>query len=137
MEPKAGAWPTSSAMLIAGANPISISVNAVRVAITAFVIPFSFVFSGDLLLDGVWWRVVIGCVAAAAAVVFLCAGAEGYWRREIAWGKRLVLIVAGFGLLTPWNGARIAALALGAVVLFASLRPGREGTLEATLPRRP
>ncbi|MCC6611247.1 MAG: TRAP transporter fused permease subunit [Burkholderiales bacterium] len=122
---------------IADANPIAISVNAVRVAITAFVIPFSFVFSGDLLLDGVWWRVVIGCVAAAAAVVFLCAGAEGYWRREIAWGKRLVLIVAGFGLLTPWNGVRIAALAFGAVVLFASLRPGREGTLEATLPRRP
>lgn len=107
---------------IADANPVSISLNAVRIAITAFFVPFAFVFSGDLLLDGEPWSVLLGCAAATAAVVFLCAGAEGYWRKPLTWRSRLVLFVAGLGLLTPWNGARAAALAVGILVLVASSR---------------
>lgn len=120
---------------IADANPVAISLNAVRIAIAAFVVPFSFVFSGDLLLDGEPWRVLLGCAAAGVAVTFLCAGAEGYWRRRLNWGNRLALLMAGFALLTPWNGVRAGALALGVLILVASTRLHRERVLDP-IPRR-
>ncbi len=111
---------------IADANPVAISLNAVRIALTAFLLPFSFVFSGDLLLSGPLWSIVVGCLAAAAGVVFLCLAAEGYWRGRIGPGARLLFAAAGLGLLAPSNVVRAGALLLGALVLAASLRAGRE-----------
>lgn len=120
---------------IADANPVAISVNAVRIAITAFLLPFSFVFSGDLLLAGDAWSIVVGCLCAAAGVAFLCTGAEGYWRQPLSWSRRIALAAAGLGMLTPWTGARAAALLVGALVLAASMRPGRVQALAALRPR--
>ncbi len=120
---------------IADANPVAISLNAVRIAMTAFVVPFSFVFSGDLLLSGSGWSVISGCLAAAAGVVFLCLGAEGYWRRTIGPGARLSLVVAGLGLLAPSAGVRTGALLLGMIVLVALLRAER-GRGWTDVPRR-
>ena len=41
-----------AASAIANANPLEIAVNAVKISVGAFIVPFAFLFNNALLLDG-------------------------------------------------------------------------------------
>jgi len=99
---------------IALANPMAIGLAAVRIAMTAFIVPFAFVYNNGILLSGNVWYVAFTCVAVTAAVACLCLAAEGFWKRQIGTVYRLILLVAGIGLMTPslafQSGAGLIAL---------------------------
>lgn len=116
---------------IADANPLGVAAAAVRIAITAFVVPFAFVYSNELLLAGEGWRIVLSCIAAVVAVWCLCTAAEGYCRRDIRWGLRVLFAVAGIGLLAPSLSVRAGAFAFVAVPMLLVLRPQRSRTSRA------
>lgn len=122
---------------IADANPVSISLRACRIALIAFILPFSFVFSGDLLLDGPALHIVWGCAAAVLAVISLCIASEGYWRSRVGPMARLGLLVAGIGLLTAWTSVRLAGLIAGILLLgMLALRDRRQAQALAAVRGR-
>jgi len=107
---------------IADANPIRIGLAAVRIAIVAFLVPFAFIYSRELLLIGDPWRVATAIVAAFASVACLCLAVEGFWRRRFGWTARALFLAAGVGLMSPSLVARGVGALLGAVALLQVLR---------------
>ncbi len=103
---------------IARAHPMAIGIAAVRISMTAFVVPFAFVYSTEILLIGAPWRIALAVVAATAAVACLCLAAEGHLRRALSALRRWLLFAAGVGLLTPSLMVQAIAgvLALGVVL---------------------
>lgn len=107
---------------IADANPLSVAMAAVRIGLTAFLVPFAFVYSNELLLMGDVWQIALACLAALVAVGCLCLAVEGYWRREIGWGVRCAFAVAGISLFAPSIAVRAGAAVLVVLALVFLLR---------------
>ncbi len=86
---------------LAGANPMKTGFEAVRFGWTVFVIPFLFVFSSTLLMDGSVSMIVIDLAAAVIGVWFGAAGVMGYSVRPLGPLARALYIATGLFLLTP------------------------------------
>jgi len=102
---------------IADANPYQIGFRAVRLGIVAFVVPFLFVYQPALLLIGNPLAVILAVLTAAAGVIALAAGLEGWlilqatgWERALWIGGGLLMIVPG--LYTDLGGLALVAIPL-------------------------
>ncbi|HET6469538.1 MAG TPA: TRAP transporter large permease subunit, partial [Geminicoccaceae bacterium] len=85
---------------IAKAPAMQIGMNAVRIAIAGFVVPFMAVYSPALMLQGGTW-VDTGYVVfkAALSIALWGAAAIGYLRAPLGWGERLLAMAAAFTLV--------------------------------------
>ncbi|GHV74486.1 C4-dicarboxylate ABC transporter [Spirochaetia bacterium] len=102
---------------IAKANPIKTGVTATRLAITAFIIPYIFVFSPSMLFIDTTVPEVIRIIITSVIGMFgLSAGLEGYMRRHIALPLRLLLIAGGLLLIHPGLLTDVVGLVLIAIV---------------------
>ncbi len=81
--------------------------EATRLGIVAYIVPFLFVFSPALLLKGSLVDVSLAAVTAVVGAVLLGMALTGYFVREIGWFKRVFLGVAALGLLFPHVGPGI------------------------------
>lgn len=100
---------------IALANPLAVGLAAVRISITAFVVPFAFVYNEGVLLSGSTGQIVLACVATAAAAGCLCLATEGYWRRQLGVVHRLCFLGAGVGLMVPSYQVQMASALAAAI----------------------
>ena len=88
-----------AASAIADENPMKIAVSAVRIAMAAFLIPFSFVFNQALLLKGTVLEIVLATVSVAAGLALIAVALEGYFRAPLRYVTRACLALAGLLLL--------------------------------------
>ncbi|MFU1518867.1 TRAP transporter permease [Vreelandella alkaliphila] len=109
-----------AASAIADASPLKIAVGAVRLAITAFIVPFAFVYGEGLLMVGSWQAIAVSCVTAILGVLLLSIAVEGYWRQPLAILQRLGFGLAGLLFITPSWWAVVAAVLVGVVAIIAS-----------------
>lgn len=96
-----------TAAAIVQADSMRTGLEATRLGIVAYIVPFLFAFSPTLLLKG---SVVDVCLAAGTAVVgtFLIGVAlTGYFYREIASIRRILLGLGALALLFPHVGSGI------------------------------
>lgn len=107
---------------IALAHPMAIGLNAVRIAMIAFIVPFAFVYNNGILLSGNAWHALFSCLAVTAAVVCLCLAAEGFWKRPIGAVNRLLFLAAGIGLMTPLLTFQVGAGVIAVVALRLSMK---------------
>jgi len=110
---------------LAQANPFWTGVNAVRLAIAAFIIPYVFVMHPQLLLIDVQ-PLELGLVVATAllGMMAVSAGLMGYLIRTAYWWERLILIAAGLCLVSPnLIASGIGLVVLAAVLFIQSRRP--------------
>jgi TRAP transporter 4TM/12TM fusion protein len=116
---------------IAGANPIKTGITATRLAITAFIIPYIFVFSPSMLfIDTTVFEVVRIIITSCIGMFGLAIGLEGYMRQRATIFERLAAIAGGLLLIDPGIISDIAGFGLivAAVVLQFVRRPaGQEG----------
>ena len=106
---------------IAGAGPMRTALHAMRLGWVAYVVPFLFVASPGLLLQGPWGAAalavttaVLGVYALSAALIGWLAGPLGPPARlAVAAAGALLLVTPGLGgaLALPLNGAGLALLA--------------------------
>lgn len=102
---------------IAKANPIKTGVTATRLAITAFIIPYIFVFDPSMLFIDTTIPEVIRIIVTSVIGMFgLSTGLEGYMRRHIALPLRFVLITGGLFLIHTGLLTDIVGLVLIAIV---------------------
>jgi TRAP transporter 4TM/12TM fusion protein len=107
---------------IAKSDPIKTGVTATRLAITAFIIPYIFVFNPAMLFInttplGVVQIVVSSCVGMFA----LASGLEGYMLRKVAVPWRLAAIAGGLLLINPGLVSDIIGFGLVATVTASQL----------------
>ena len=88
---------------LAEARPMQTALLACRYGWPAFIMPFLFVLSPSLLLQGSALEVVQAVVTAVTGVWLASAGFGGYFRGRLDIAGRITLSVAGLALLVPAN----------------------------------
>jgi TRAP transporter 4TM/12TM fusion protein len=108
---------------IAGADVWKTQWLAMMLALSGFIIPFSFAYDPALLmLSATPLQIVWRTMAATLGIVMLGAGLIGYLRRATrSWERALLLAGAAF-LIFPGAASDALGIACGAVVLLAQRR---------------
>ena len=109
---------------IAKANPMKTGVNASRLAIAAFIIPYIFAFNPAMLfIDTTIPEVVLIIVTSIAGMFSISAALEGYLRTHMNVIERLVGIVAGLMLIYPGVATDVIGLgAIAAIIVIQSIK---------------
>jgi TRAP-type uncharacterized transport system fused permease subunit len=90
-----------AAASIAGADPMRTGWSAVAFGWTAFVVPFLFVLSPQLLLQGAPWAVALAAATAMAGVWLVSIAVTGYFLRPLAAPWRAAFAASGLMALIP------------------------------------
>lgn len=105
---------------IAKSNPMKTGVNATRLAIAAFIVPYVFAYSPAMLfVDTTPVQVVIIVVTAILGIFGVAAGIGGYIFKNMNPLFRLLIIGGGLTLLIPGVLTDIIGVALVAFVCVA------------------
>jgi len=81
---------------IAGADMFATGIEAFRLGIAGFLVPFAFVYHQELLLKGTWTQILSMTGFAAVSAVALASWMIGYgWGRLGLWLRWLCLLAAG------------------------------------------
>ena len=103
---------------IAKSNPMKTGVTATRLAITAFIVPYIFAFSPEMLIvgsDKPWYEIVLLVVTALCGIYIISAGMEGYMYRNMPWWQRILALAGGLCMIIP--GLTTDAVGLALIVL--------------------
>jgi TRAP transporter 4TM/12TM fusion protein len=101
---------------IAGSEMMATGIEAFRLGIGGFLVPFAFVYHQELLLKGGWGDILIMSGFAAVSAVALASVVVGYAGGPLlAWERVLALVAAG---LMVTHGV---ALQAGGLVIFVAL----------------
>jgi TRAP transporter 4TM/12TM fusion protein len=104
---------------IAGGNTMKTGLNALRLAIAGFMIPFIFALDPALLgLGGNWFRTVLLIITSLAGVLALGSAAGGYLLTRTKHFERILLVISAILLLTPNVLTDIPGILLLAFVLY-------------------
>ena len=91
-----------SAAAVSGGEPIKTGIISSKLAIAAFIIPYMFVLSPELLMiDTNLTQIILVLFTALAGMISIGAGVIGYWYREVKWYERILAIIAGLLLIYP------------------------------------
>jgi TRAP transporter 4TM/12TM fusion protein len=102
---------------IAKSNPIKTGVTATRLAITAFIIPYIFVFNPAMLfINTTPFTVVLIVLSSFIGMFGLAAGIEGYMLRKVGLPWRLTAIAGGLLLIDPGHITDLIGFGLIAAV---------------------
>ena len=113
---------------IAGGKPWPTSIRAMRYGIAAFVLPFMFYTSPEILLQGDWTETAHVFVTALVAIYLVAVAGEGQLFGHANPAERIVAACAALLLLWSSLATDIAGLALAAGLLgWAWHRSGRAG----------
>ncbi|HZA52538.1 MAG TPA: TRAP transporter fused permease subunit [Myxococcaceae bacterium] len=105
-----------AASSIAEDNPLSIAAHAVKLALAAFVVPFTFVYGPELLWQGSLWETALTFFTAAAGLILIAAAIERYTPLSDSGWARVLMGVAGLLLITPFHVSTTAGLVLAVAV---------------------
>ncbi|KON92336.1 C4-dicarboxylate ABC transporter [Rossellomorea marisflavi] len=87
---------------VSGGEPIKTGVNAAKLAIAAFIIPYMFVLSPELLMIDTTIPELLWVVfTAVTGMIAIGAGIIGYWFRRMYAIERLFAVAAGLMLIYP------------------------------------
>jgi TRAP transporter 4TM/12TM fusion protein len=117
---------------IAKSNPMRTAVNASKLAIAAFVVPYIFAFNPIMLLEGSFSALALAQVVATSLVGLfgIAAALNGYLYRQIPMVLRLVLVAAGLSMMVPGTLTDVVGLAV-IVAVFVLMRTLKKRELAA------
>src|SRR5699024_8906830 len=104
---------------ISGGSPIQTGVNASKLAIAAFIIPYMFVLQPALLMiDTNFFEIVLILITAIAGMIAIGAAMIGYWYVKLNWLGRLLSLVGGVALIYPGTYTDIVGVVIFAFMLI-------------------
>ena len=109
---------------IAGANPMKTALQATKLAIGAFIVPYVFALNPAMLfIDTSAGEVILIVITSLIGIFGVSAGLEGYIVRHAAWWERILCVAGGLLLIYPGLVTDLIGLGLVAlVVVFQMLR---------------
>jgi TRAP-type uncharacterized transport system fused permease subunit len=88
-----------AAATITKADPMGTGFAAMRVGWAAYIIPFVFVATPALLLEGSWSTIAIACLLCVIGVAGICFGVVGFVQARIGAGLRVAFVALGLAAL--------------------------------------
>lgn len=119
---------------IAKSNPMKTGVQATKLAIAAFIIPYIFVYNPEMLLYGVAERplmLVWMIVSAVIGIVALASGVEGYFATNMKWYERVGMVIGGLGMVTPALWDDLAGGAILVIIVLLQISKSKKAKLAA------
>lgn len=105
---------------IAGGNALRTGINASKLAIAAFIIPYMFVLSPVILMiDATAGTLILTTITAIIGMVALSSALIGYLADTCRPYERLLLIAGGLMMIKPGMMTDLAGFALFAVILLS------------------
>jgi TRAP transporter 4TM/12TM fusion protein len=113
---------------IAKSDPMKTGVNATKLAIAAFIIPYVFALEPSMLIMDKGFLAAVQVILTSAIGMFgVAAGLEGFFRGRIHWILRILCVAGGLLLIYPGLPTDIAGIILvGCMVLIQLLFRGRK-----------
>ena len=112
---------------IAKSNPMKTGVTATRIAIAAFIVPYVFAFSPEMLLLGApVHRAVQIAVTSFIGMYGVAVGMEGFMQTKLNWPQRLFCIACGLMLIDTGVLTDIVGITGIAVMTFLQRRAVRQ-----------
>ena len=109
---------------IAKSNPLKTGVTATRLAITAFIVPYIFAFSPEMLIvgsDKPWYEIVLLVVTALCGIFIISAGMEGFMMKKMPVWERLLALAGGLCMIIPGIATDAVGLVLIVLVILLQL----------------
>jgi TRAP transporter 4TM/12TM fusion protein len=97
---------------LAGSEMMATGIEAFKLGIAGFLVPFVFVYQPALLLQGSWLAVAKAFILTALGVNFLAAALIGFVWGPMTWVQRLLLVGAAILLVFPSTGVELLGLGL-------------------------
>ncbi|MGI6698701.1 MAG: TRAP transporter permease [Clostridia bacterium] len=108
---------------IAKADPIKTGINATKLAIAAWIIPYVFVLSPALLLvDTTFTGAVLIVVTALLGMTAVSASVHGYLFTKTNVIERVLMLIAGLGMIVPGILTDIAGIPIIAITGYFNWR---------------
>jgi TRAP transporter 4TM/12TM fusion protein len=98
-----------AAAALAGASPMRTGYSAMRIGILVYIVPFLFVLGPALLLIGTPFEILVSTITAIAGSFMIGIAAVGYLYRNLNVPMRLIMGLAGLGLLIPIQVGKLPA----------------------------
>ena len=126
--------PTSYAAAAIAQSPVmATSVEAMKLALPAFLLPYMFVANPSLLLIGTVGKVSIAIVLAIAGVICMAMAIQNYAYTPLDPVRRRLFFAAGIGLIGPNLHWYIPGAIVGVgLYVYQWWRYGRRGLAEAS-----
>jgi TRAP transporter 4TM/12TM fusion protein len=103
---------------IAKSNPMKTAINASKLAIGAFVVPYIFCMNpAMLLIDVTAFNVVQIIITSLIGIFGVAACMNGYILRKMSWVARIIIGVAGLMMMNPSVMTDVVGIIMMAVVL--------------------
>ncbi|MEH6943504.1 TRAP transporter permease [Bacillus sp. JJ722] len=111
---------------VSGGEPIRTGVISSKLAIAAFIIPYVFVLSPELLMIDTTIPSTLWVVFTAfCGMIAIGAGMVGFWFRKVLWYERILAVISGLLLIYPEGISDIVGLIMfGVLILLQIVRKG-------------
>ncbi len=107
---------------IAGSEMMATGMEAFRLGIAGFLVPFAFVYHPELLLQGSWPAIVLMSVFAGCSAVALAAALVGHGLGSLGLWERGALLVTAALMVVKGMGNQVVGLAVFLAILAWSSR---------------
>jgi TRAP transporter 4TM/12TM fusion protein len=84
---------------LSGSDPMKTSVEAFKIGLAAFIVPFMFFYSHELLMQGEWIDIARVVATALLGMYLLSASVQGYYFGAIGVILRVVLLIAALSMI--------------------------------------
>ena len=119
---------------IAKSNPMKTGINASKLAIGAFVVPYIFCMNpAMLLIDVTAFKVIQIIVTSLIGIFGVAAAMNGYLFQRLSWPFRIVICVAGLMMMDPTLITDIVGIVLMAFVLTYQFLAARKANPQAAV----
>lgn len=116
---------------IAGASAWKTGWKAFSFAITAFIVPFAFVYRPAILLEGTMVEIIIAYCIVIVATYLLACGIAGYLFRPLKMWERIACYVVAFIFILPSSMSDIIGIAGCALIMAYCFMTGKKNANKA------
>jgi len=107
---------------IAKCNPIKAGINATKLAIAAFIVPYVFIFNpGMLLISSSKLQILQAILSTFIGMFGITIGIQGYLLKKISLPLRIIVIAGGLGLIHPSFLSDVIGFCIVAVIIVLQI----------------
>jgi len=107
-------------------------IEAFKIALPGFLIPFVFVYNSALLLQGPLWEIIWRTAVTLVGIIALAGAVIGFFTRRATFWERLALLIGALLLIAPVVVTDFLGIGLVGGVLLVQRRSFRHASVEAT-----
>lgn len=127
--------PVAAAVLvgsqIADSNYMKTGLNAVRLGLPGFILPFLFMYNTELLMQGPVLLILTSSISALIGMFALAVTFEGYLIKDATILQRIITLIAGLTLIKPGVYTDIIGIVLLVIVILWQKKQKNKMQLEA------